>query len=99
VIYFPILSRFLSSWRQKRFLPQVCTTARNQGSSGLSAVFASVGATSVFLAAPLFACETIYSTGGNIGHYEYNAASAEWELVNSWSDPGALDYVPQPGDQ
>lgn len=50
------------------------------------------------LSAALPACET-YSLGANTAQYEYDPATGDWNLVSSWNDPGALDYVPQPGDQ
>lgn len=70
-------------------------------SLGLSAIFIMAGALSTLVSTPLFACETIiFSSGGaNTAQYEYDSASGNWVLVSSWSDPAALDYVPQPGDQ
>jgi hypothetical protein len=55
--------------------------------------------TSALLGTAVQACETVYSLGANTARYEYDHASGRWLLASSWSDPGALDYVPQPGDR
>jgi len=54
---------------------------------------------SVLLSPSATACETVYSVPANSAQYEYDPVSGRWQLVASWSNPGAMDYVPQPGDQ
>lgn len=86
------------SWRQQKSLPSQAQDSRHGHSLFLPTLIA-VGALNALLSGPLLACETIYSIGGNTAKYDYNSTSGEWELVSTWSDSAALDYVPQPGDQ